>query len=213
MLEKIIIRFAENISLRLITIGFIVAMVIGIPTCWEGASYLSLLIDAPFASTFWGLLIFGVTGSLGTSFLVIYPIERWFIRDKAKNSWKWVVIRLICFLLTSFPTSLGTLFTVRTGMQQYPAIVESIYFVQAVTATFMGSLLLTLAEQIIKIIQKRENKLKAEIVELRIEIDHIKRQKQVAEITDSDFFQNLKQKAEVMRKEKNVPNALSNVSS
>jgi len=45
----------------------------------------------------------------------------------------------------------------------------------------------------------RETMLKQEIHELRIQIDEAKKQKQVSEITDSDFFRDLQEKARQMR--------------
>jgi len=48
-------------------------------------------------------------------------------------------------------------------------------------------------------VQLRERKLKQQIQELRIEIDEFKRQKQVAEIVETDYFQRLRQKAQAIR--------------
>ena len=48
-------------------------------------------------------------------------------------------------------------------------------------------------------VQTRERKLKQEIQKLRIEIDETRKTKQVEEITESDYFQSLKQKAQLMR--------------
>jgi HAMP domain-containing protein len=48
-------------------------------------------------------------------------------------------------------------------------------------------------------VQARENQLKAQIQELRIEIDEIKRSKQVDEIVDTDYFQRLSAQARRMR--------------
>ena len=45
----------------------------------------------------------------------------------------------------------------------------------------------------------QEQKLRREIHELRIEIDQVKREKQVAEITDSDYFKELQQKAKKIK--------------
>jgi HAMP domain-containing protein len=45
----------------------------------------------------------------------------------------------------------------------------------------------------------REQSLKQEIQQLRIEIDEAKRQKQVSEIVDTDFFQELQEKARTIR--------------
>ncbi len=51
-------------------------------------------------------------------------------------------------------------------------------------------------------VEARETRLKKHVEELRIEIDHSKRARQVAEITDTDYFQYLKKKAKEMRNEK-----------
>lgn len=48
--------------------------------------------------------------------------------------------------------------------------------------------------------RKREAELQEKLQELRIEIDQAKRERQVAEITETDFFQSLKKKADLMRK-------------
>ncbi|MDD2921576.1 MAG: GAF domain-containing protein [Anaerolineales bacterium] len=48
----------------------------------------------------------------------------------------------------------------------------------------------------------QEQNLRAEIRQLRIEIDHVKREKQVAEITETTYFRELKEKAQQMRENK-----------
>ncbi len=48
-------------------------------------------------------------------------------------------------------------------------------------------------------VAKREEKLKQQVAELQIQIDHSKRDEQVKEIVDNDFFQNLQSKAYEMR--------------
>ncbi|RLC92551.1 MAG: hypothetical protein DRI77_12875 [Chloroflexi bacterium] len=49
-------------------------------------------------------------------------------------------------------------------------------------------------------IHEREQKLKNQIQQLRIEIDEVKRQKQVEQIVGSDYFQTLREKARSMRR-------------
>jgi hypothetical protein len=49
---------------------------------------------------------------------------------------------------------------------------------------------------------QRERRLKEQIAQLRIQIDHSKRDKQVAEITETDYFQQLQEKAQQMREER-----------
>lgn len=48
----------------------------------------------------------------------------------------------------------------------------------------------------------REELLKQQVKQLRIEIDETKKSRQVAEITETDYFQNLRQKAQQMRTQK-----------
>ena len=48
-------------------------------------------------------------------------------------------------------------------------------------------------------VQSREEKLKRQVEDLKIEVDIAKQQKEVAEITDTDFFRQLQQKAQRMR--------------
>jgi CRP-like cAMP-binding protein len=49
-------------------------------------------------------------------------------------------------------------------------------------------------------VQKREEALRQEIVELRIEIDEAKKERQVGEIVESEYFQNLRAQAEKLRR-------------
>ncbi|MBN1953624.1 MAG: GAF domain-containing protein [Anaerolineae bacterium] len=51
-------------------------------------------------------------------------------------------------------------------------------------------------------VQLRENRLKQEIQQLRIEIDEMKKERQVAEIVETDYFQSLRKKAQDLRGEK-----------
>jgi len=51
-------------------------------------------------------------------------------------------------------------------------------------------------------VKARETKLKKQVAEMKIEIDQSKKARQVAEITETDYFQNLKQKAKEMREKK-----------
>jgi CRP/FNR family cyclic AMP-dependent transcriptional regulator len=51
-------------------------------------------------------------------------------------------------------------------------------------------------------VQKREEELRREVQELRIEINEAKRQKQLEEITETDYFQTLQSKAKSLRNRK-----------
>ena len=49
-------------------------------------------------------------------------------------------------------------------------------------------------------VQAREERLKRQVEELRIEIDEVRKARQVAEITETEYFQDLRQHAAKMRK-------------
>jgi hypothetical protein len=199
MFEKFIHYFVKSLFLRMFLTGTAVSLPLGFTTAWLGAAYLSLLIGVDFSQTLFGFVIFGWPSAILPGVILAYPIERLIIRDRAGDSWMWIVGRVLLYMFIGLPAGLGTLISIRTGMQQFPAIVESIYYIQTITGSFVIAILYTLVERVIKEIQKRERKLKTQIEELRIEIDHLKRQKQVDEITNSDFFQDLKEKAANMR--------------
>lgn len=55
-------------------------------------------------------------------------------------------------------------------------------------------------EMMVHKVREREEGLKRQVEELRIEIDHSKKARQVAEITESEYFQELKERAEELRK-------------
>jgi HAMP domain-containing protein len=57
-------------------------------------------------------------------------------------------------------------------------------------------------ELMVSKVYQREQTLRRQVEELKIEIDEVKRQKQVSEIVDSDFFQDLRSKARTMRERK-----------
>lgn len=54
-------------------------------------------------------------------------------------------------------------------------------------------------ESMVKAVREREEQLKREVAQLRIQIDEKKREKQVQEITETDYFQQLTQRAKDLR--------------
>jgi len=51
-------------------------------------------------------------------------------------------------------------------------------------------------------VQAREDKLKEQVKGLRIEVDQAKKARQIAEITETDYFQNLRKKAQELRRDR-----------
>jgi phage regulator Rha-like protein len=51
-------------------------------------------------------------------------------------------------------------------------------------------------------VQKREESLRQQIADLRIEIDEAKKERQVGEIVESEYFQNLRAQASALRRKR-----------
>ncbi len=56
-------------------------------------------------------------------------------------------------------------------------------------------------KSMVQAVQQREEQLRQEVTQLRIQIDDTKRKKQVAEITETDYFQKLAHQAQNLRKQ------------
>ncbi len=56
-------------------------------------------------------------------------------------------------------------------------------------------------KSMVQAVQQREEELRQEVTQLRIQIDETKRKKQVAEITETDYFQKLAHQAQSLRKQ------------
>ena len=56
-------------------------------------------------------------------------------------------------------------------------------------------------KSMVQAVQQREEQLRQEVTQLRIQIDETKRKKQVAEITETDYFQKLATQAQSLRKQ------------
>jgi len=200
MFQKFLYAFADSIAVRIAITGTVIIVPLGITTSWLGAAYLMEFSGASFQQIFWSLLWFGLISVFTSGFIFLYSFERWIIRGRALTSWFWLATRLILYLLASIPEGYATLMGIRLGLREYPPSIESIYFVEAVTGSVIMALLYTLAERAVAEIRKREAGYKKQIETLRIEIDHMKREQQVKEIVESDFFQDLQQKAQDIRK-------------
>jgi hypothetical protein len=75
----------------------------------------------------------------------------------------------------------------------------------AARARYRDRTLATLAADFARMatqVRKREDALREEIAQLKIEIDQTKRKRQVSEITESDFFQDIQARAKDMRRKR-----------
>ena len=199
MIEKFIDRMIKDMFFRLTVTLLGVTIPIGVTTCWLGAAYLNAWLGVGFISTMLGLFIFGMLGGCPVGLLLSYGAERWIIRDRALQSFGWSLARTLIYLFVSVPASFGILFAVRAGMQAYPPLIEMIYFVQTGAICLISGIIYTLLEHGMREIKRRESQLQMKIEAMEIEINELKRQEQVDEIANTDFFQELQEKAARLR--------------
>lgn len=199
MFEKFLHRITDNLAIRLLTCGLVVTLPMGFTGAWLGAAYNQVYGNIAFQRTLTGLFFGGLPFVLLGGILALYPFERWVVRDRAMRSWRWVFIRIAAYMLAGIPEGYATHFGIRMVMGDYPRIVESIYYVQAIVGSITFGVLYSLVERAVAEVRKREAAYKLQIQSLKIEIDQIKREKQVQEIVETDFFSQLQQKAQIMR--------------
>lgn len=199
MFEKFIDWMIENRFFRIVMTSMGVGFPIMLVTCWLGAAYLNAWLEEPFIPTMLGLFFFGVIGSYPVGLPLYYASERWIIRDRARESLGWLAVRILNTVVISILGGFGALFAIRAGMQVYPPLVEMFYFVFAIIVNALSAIVYTLLEHSIQEIKRRESRLKMKIAEMQIQINELKRQEEVEEISSSDFFQELQQKAAQLR--------------
>jgi hypothetical protein len=198
-MDRILNYAFRSISLRLIVAALVVMLPVGISTTWLGAAYQHVMWEADFAQVVLGLMLFGSLAVFIVGYIVLYPLERWVIRDRATESWKWIAVRILLYILAGIPTGLALQWGIRLGVRTYPALVESSYFVITVTNVGIVGIIYTFFERALAEMQKREEALQKTIQELRIEIDEARRAEKVQEIAETDYFRDLQNKAEAMR--------------
>lgn len=201
-MDKILNYAFQSISLRLVVAGLVVMLPVGISVSWLGAAYQNIVWEANFAQIVSILMLSGTPAVFVVGYIVLYPLERWVIRDRATNSWKWVAVRILLYTLASIPIGLALQWGVRLGMGTYPALIESSYFVITSTNVGIVGIIYTFLERALAEMQKREAALQRTIQELRIEIDEARRAERVQEIAETDYFRDLQSKAEEMREQR-----------
>ena len=200
-MEKILNYALRSVVPRLILAGMIVILPAGLSTAWLGAGYQQVMWGADFAQIVLGLMLSGTPAVALAGLALLYPLERWVIRDRAASSWGWLAGRILLYTLAGIPIGLALLWSIRLGVRSYPAIIESSYFVITVTNIGVMGVVYSFFERALAEIQRREAQLKAQIERLSIEIDQVRRARKVQEITETDYFRDLQTKAKRMRQE------------
>jgi len=144
-----------------------------------------------------------LVGAMGMDFRADYVRQvQQAIRDKVAIAF--AITYIVLFVLV-FVISRGLTRPVIALTTVAERVAEGDYS-QSVSAVYSGTLrdeVATLAqvfEMMIGKVREREESLKRQVQELRIEIDQTKKAKQVAEITETEYFQSLRESAAKMRK-------------
>ena len=199
MLGQILNWGLRSTAMRLLVAGCLVSIPVCISNAYVGAAYLYYVWGDDFWGTVLGLAFYANMAVLGLGFALLYPLERWVIRDRAARSRRWVAIRIALYLLASLPLGITALFSIRWGMRQYPAAVESSYLVIAMLNVSVVSILYSLFERVLAEVKRREARLRVQIEQLQIQLDEIKRDREVREITESEYFRQLQAKVRQLR--------------
>ncbi len=189
--DTVLIRLALSIIIIIFS-SVLSATYLG--AAYQNVLYGSDLLDS-FARLFGSAALGGGLGAL----LVLYPFERWVIRTRAASSWQWTVGRLVLYSLCGIPIGWIVMWSLRIGSHQVPEVIETSYYLIAVISSGFVGLLFSFMERLIAIIRQREAKLKSQIAGLKIEIDYAYRQRQVQEVTETEFFRNLQARAAALR--------------
>lgn len=198
-MERTFNRILLSLPLRLVVMALLVIIPVGVATAWLGTAYSYEIWGVNFGWTFLSMLLSTIPAVLVAGFVLIYPLERWLIRDRAARAWKWVVVRILLYTIMGLPLGFVFLWGMRLGVRRYSTLLESSYFVIAVVSVVLFGFVYSFAERMLAQVQKREARLKDEIQQLRIEIDETKRRRQVREITETDYFQDLQFRARQLR--------------
>ena len=198
-MDRFLNLLQSNLAARMMTI----ALVVGMPTVLSvtalGAAYVQAIMGGNF--TEWMLMFFLLALSIGvlSGFGLLYPVERWVIRERALTSSRWAVARVLVYGAAGIPIGLIQVITQETLVFALTPAIQTSYFMASVATFLLVGLIYSFGERLLAAVQRREAKLKQQIEMLKIEIDEVKRERQVSEIVETDFFQNLKVKAAAMR--------------
>jgi hypothetical protein len=200
-METTVIRVLRSVPLRLCLVGIVVSVPVGISTAWVGAAYQQMAYQNSFVRFFLGLTLAGIPAVLVSGLCLLYPLERWVIRERAAKSWGWTAARILIYVVAGVPIGLFLLLSIRLALGTYPAILESVYVVMTVTNLVVFGLLYSFLERALAEMRRREAKLRAQIEQLQIEIDESKRERAVQEITETDYFRDLQAKVKDIKEQ------------
>jgi hypothetical protein len=196
-----LVRFALSSNLaRLLVAAVIVALPMGIAVSWIGAAYQTVLAGSSFTHGLLRIIFPALPTGVIAGLVLTYPLERWVIGDKDNNNVsRWFAVRLTAYLI--FGLIIGrTLQAVDELVgYSYPPAIQTAYYVISISAALLMATVYTLFEGVAQEVARREDQLKGEIKQLRIEIDQFQRSAEVKKVVDTDEFRAIQAQAQALR--------------
>src|SRR5262249_14895254 len=156
---------------RLVAAALLVSIPMGIAVAWVGASFVVELTQWTFVRALGRVMFPALPVGVILGIVANYPIERWVIGDKGNDSASWASLRLFVYPIVGLFIGWALQFADSFMAYQYPISVQTSYYVISVSAALLIAAVYTLLEAAAQEIARRENQLKGEIKELRIQID------------------------------------------
>lgn len=197
--DRILNLLQSSLAARMMIAG----LVVGVPTVLSvtglGAAYVQTFTGLDFAQMMVKFFLLVLSLGVLSGFGLLYPLERWVIRERALRSSKWAVARVLVYAAAGIPIGLIQVFAQQAFIFELTPTIQTSYFLAGVATFTLIGVFYSFSERLLAAVQRREAQLKQQIEMLKIEIDEARRQQQVDEIVETDFFQNLKTKAAAMR--------------
>jgi hypothetical protein len=198
-MDRLLNLLQTSLAARMMVAGLMVGVPTALSVAGLGAAYVETFVGLNFAEMVVKFFLLVLSLGVVTGFGLLYPFECWIIRERALRSSKWLVFRILAYAVAGIPIALIQVYAQEAFMFELTPALRASYSIAAVATFALIGIVFSFSERLLAAVQRREAQLKQQIEMLKIEIDEAKREKQVNEIVETDFFQNLKTKAAAMR--------------
>ena len=200
-MDRLLNLLQTSLAARMMVAGLMVGVPTALSVAGLGAAYVETFVGLNFAEMVVKFFLLVLSLGVFSGFGLLYPLERWIIGERALRSINWSVIRVLVYAAAGIPIALIQVYAQQTFIFELTPILETAYSIAGVATFALIGVVYSFSERLLAAVQRREAQLKQQIEMLKIEIDEAKRKRQVNEIVETDFFQNLKTKAAEMRAE------------
>ena len=133
-MQKVFRRILDDIPLRLSVTAVFVTVPLTITTSWLAAAYRQAMESESFLTLMVRFSLLSFFAAFIAGSVILLPLERWLIRDRAIQSQRWRATRHLLYIVAGIPIGLAILASLRLGIGQQDTIVESAYIVNTVVS-------------------------------------------------------------------------------